>query len=255
MASTLLPLLGLALALGASPAHAAADAQTLLYDLRLDGQQVGTREVVLRYLEDASGREVRLIESYTELQAPIAGRTYSFANRATARVEAVKTSFTSSVSEDGQVREVQARQRSDGTWKVSVIEDGELKQAELLRGQADLSSLQLLDPVGHRELTTRSRASVLTAETGTILSGLVEDLGEGVLTLGQDAVAVHRWSWTPATGRVELSWSMDGLLVGYDSAFMGRTLQARLRDAPTARAFGEIEAVAPVIDAVTEQEL
>ncbi|NOY26985.1 MAG: hypothetical protein GXP62_14035 [Oligoflexia bacterium] len=240
---------------GTSAGASADDTQTLLYDLNLDGQHVGTRQVTLTYQHDAAGREVRQIESFTELQATVLGQTYHFANRASARVGTVKTSFTSSVSENGQVREIQARQRNDGSWRVSVVEDGKLMQTDLPRGQADLCSLQLLDPIGHRELTTRTRASVLAAETGTIMSGLVEDLGEGTLSLGQDTVAVHRWSWTPKSGRVELAWSMDGLLVSTDSTLLGRPLRARLRAAPVARAYGEVQALTPVVGDVAEQEL
>lgn len=249
MVSLLPVLLGLVL-----PALADGE-QSLLYDLQMDGQHIGTRHVTLRFLSAEDGGEVRVIESYTELEAPIAGGTYAFANRATARVEAASTGFTSSVSDDGKVSEVQARQRSDGTWKVTVIEGREVKQATLPRGQVDLSSLQLLDPVGHRELTARSRASVLAAETGTVLSGPVEDLGEASLSIGGDTISVHRWAWTPTAGRVELAWSMDGVLVSYDSAFMGKALQARLREVPPSRTFGEIEAVAPVVEDVAEQEL
>ena len=250
MPSLLLSLLGLVL-----PALATGE-QVLLYDLSLDGQRVGTRHVTLRSLQAEDGGEVRVIESYTELEASIAGQTLDFANRATARVETATTSFTSSVSEGGQVREVQARQRSDGTWKVTVIEGSEVKQATLPRGQVDLSSMQLLDPVAHRELTARARASVLAVETGTLFSGLVEDLGEGQIELSDGAVSVHRWAWSPSSLRMELAWSQDGVLVAYDSQVLGRTVQARLRQVPAARSYGDIELVAPVIDqGLAEQEL
>jgi len=258
MSSLLLPVLSLFLLCVAAPALAAGsaqDAQTLLYDLDLDGQHVGTRQVTITFLQDRSGREARLIESYTELQATVLGRSLRFVSRASARVEAVKTSFTSSVSEDDVVREIQGHQRSDGSWRVSVVEGGQLKQTDLARGQADLCSLQLLDPVGHRELTTRTRASVLTVETGAIYTGEVTDLGEGTVALGPDTVTVHRWSWAPPAGPVELAWSMDGLLVSYGTVLLGRTLDAHLRGVPSARAYGDAVVVEPVIGDVAEQEL
>lgn len=258
MLSLLIPLLAAlspaALALE-TPSLDRIDSQTLLYDLRVGDRAVGTREVKLSWMATDSG-EVRLIESYTELQVPLPTGEFSFVQRASARVSNRDASFTSTVSENGRLREVQARQRSSGAWKVTVIEDGELKQGTLEAGQVDLCSLELLDPVRHGELTGRARAEVLAAETGTLLAGAVQDLGEGTVTLGGQSVPVHRWSWTPTAGPVELAWSLDGVLVSYTSQWMGKELKAVLREPPPERSFGDIGSVPTVIDAgVAEQEL
>lgn len=229
--------------------------QTLLYDLRAGDTPVGTREVTLRYL-DRDGAEVRLVESYTELQLSLPTGPFSYVQRASARFTSRDASFTSTVSENGKLREVQARQRSSGTWSVTVIEEGELKQATLEPGQVDLSSLELLDPVRHLELTSRPRAEVLAAETGTLMAGAVQDLGEDTVRLDGQDIAVHRWSWSPTVGSIELAWSLDGVLVRYSSQWLGKELQAQLRQAPEARSFGEISSVPTVIDdGVSEQEL
>ncbi len=228
--------------------------QELVYDLRLGNRVVGSREVTLRYLDTGNG-VVRVIESYTALETNVAGAAVSYANRASARVETRGASFTSSVSENGRIREVQARQRRDGSWKVTIIEDGQLATTTLRADQVDLSSLELLDPVRHRELTERPRAEVLAAETGTLLAGTVEDLGEGTLTVGGQDIAVHRWAWSPAAGRHQLAWSLDGLLVAYDATWMGSTLSAVLREPPPARSYGEIGPVPDVVEDVSELEL
>lgn len=228
--------------------------QVLSYDLRLDGTSVGTRDVTLRFLRQDDGREVRLVESYLRIETTLLGKPVRFVNRASGR-SGTAGGFTSSVDENGSIREVQAHQRSDGSWRVTVIDGGKVSQGTLAPGQVSLTSLGLLDPVGYRDLTGRSQASLLAAETGTLLSGTVEDLGEATLQLGGTRVQVNRWAWTSEAGRVELSWTEEGVLAAWRSSFMGRPLEGVLKQAPPARTYGSIEALAPIIDEVSEQEL
>ena len=136
-----------------------------------------------------------------------------------------------------------------------MLEQGEIKQTTLPASSVQLSSLELVDPVRHRELTGRARAEVLAAETGTLLVGLVADLGEGTVEVGGQALPVHRWQWSPAAGQVELAWTPEGILVAYETDWMGMELSARLRAAPEARSFGEIGTIPDVVDEVGESEL
>ncbi len=236
-----------------APAQAS-DSQALVYDLSVGGRAVGSREVTINYL-DVDGAAVRVIESYTAFDVQVAGVPFSYVNRASVRVDARGAAFTSSVSENGELREVQARSRRDGSWTVTVLEDGTRAATRLSPGDVDLCSLELLDPIRHEELTARPRAELLAAETGTLLAGQVEDLGESSLDIGGSAVPVHRWAWTPPTGRVELAWSLDGLLVSYETAWMGKKLGARLRALPSPRSFGEIGPIGGVVEGVAEEEL
>lgn len=256
----LAPVLPAALLLAPGPAHAddsphQADTDTweLVYDLRLGDEAVGSRTVTVRWL----GEDRRIIESYTELSAPLpAGGTWTMTQRASATTDTASASFTSSVDEAGTVREVQGRQRRDGRWTVAVVGGGDVRQDTVPAGRIDLSSLELLDPVRHRELTGRSRATVLAAETGTLLSGTVTDLGETRRTIDGQVVPVHAWTWAPESGPVTLSWSLDGVLVAYESQWMGRTLSAELRDPPPRRRLGEVDPVGDVIErGIVEEEL
>jgi len=237
------------------PALAAPGDQELVYDLRVGDQSVGTRTVSIRFLDGADAAGVEVIESYTQIDTTLMGTPLHFENRASAQLDAGTSSFVSSVDENGHLREIQARQRRDGVWKVTVIEDKAVKQADLPRGQVDLSTLQLLDLQAARDLTARARASVLLAETGTVMSGQVDDLGEGTVDVAGQSLPVHRWAWSPALGRMELAWSMDGVLVSYQAPWMGRTLQAKLRSVPAPRSWGQVEPVSAATGGMSEQEL
>ncbi|MCB9780499.1 MAG: hypothetical protein H6742_18175 [Alphaproteobacteria bacterium] len=251
--SLLLPAALLASPLAAAQDPSAPEAWDLTYDLRVGEQPVGTRTVTITFLPN----DRRIIESYTELAVGLPGAAqWTMVHRASATTSAAGASFTSSVDENGTVREVQGRQRRDGSWMVSVVEGGTVRQDTVAAGRIDLSSLELLDPVRRRELTGRGTAGVLAAETGTLLSGPVQHRDEGVRTIGGQAVPVDVWTWTPESGAVTLSWSLDGVLVGYESAWMGKKLQAVLRDPPPRASLGDVAPVGDVIaQDVVEQEL
>lgn len=244
----LLPLLLSTLALAGS------GEQALAYDLRIDGKTVGSREVTVRFVRQENGREVRLVESYTNIETTVLGKPVRFVNRASGR-SGSSGGFTSSVDENGHIREVQALQRSDGSWRVTVIEGGRVNQGTLGAGQVSMTSLGLMDPVGYRDLTGNTQVHMLAAETGTLLSGTVESLGESTLQLGPTRLQVNRWAWTSEAGRVELAWTEEGVLASWQSSFMGRPVEGILREAPAARSYGNIEAIAPALGGVSEQEL
>lgn len=213
--------------------------QTLTYDLTMDGKHIGQRELTLRYIQTSTG-EVRILETYTELNASAAGQTWTLKNRATLKAGGTP-GFTSNIEENGKLREVQGRMLPDRRWLVTVTEGGKTQTWTLRASEINLSSLDLLDPSRHALLLDNRTANVLVAETGGVLPGPVEDLGEGTLTIGGEEVPVHRAAWTPETGRMELAWSMDGLLLSYETQVLGRKLKAQVTEVPPPPTFGTVE--------------
>lgn len=243
----------LALSLFALIASALAGEQSLRYSLSLDGKSVGHRDVTVRYLPAGAG-EVRILETWTEIDATLAGAPVRWRNRATAKAGVGAPGFTSSLDENGTLREVQARVLPDRRWQVTVVDQGESKTWTLRGGEVTLSSLDLLDPQRHLLLTDgRASASLLMAEAGNVLTGAVEDLGDGRVKVGGEEVEVHRWAFTPDTGRIELAWTADGTLVSYQMSWMGKRLTGVLDALPPPPEFGEIQ-IAPGLGGGFEEE-
>lgn len=216
--------------------------QKLNYALTMDGKTIGQRTLTLRYLQTSSG-EVRILETYTELSASVAGKAWTLKNRATLKAGG-SPGFTSNIEENGALREVQGRMLPDRRWLVTVTEHGKTQTWTLRASEVTLSSLDLFDPMRHSLMQGGSIVNMLVAETGGIEPGPVEDLGEGTVTIGGESIPVRRVAWTPESGRMELAWSSDGLLVSYKTQVLGRTLEARLTELPPPPTFGEIEAPA-----------
>ena len=203
-----------------------ADEQTLRYELSLDGQKVGSREVKLRYLPpdpELGGFETRVIESVLTLDAAHGG-----------------SSFTCAVKENGVAREVQGRRNRDLTWTVTTVTAQGAVSKELRSSEAALSSLDLLDPTSHLRLLDGPDAAVLIAESGDALRGPVSDLGEGTVSAGGQLLSAHRYAWGPTAARSTFAYGQDGLLLAYEMAFAGHTLRATLAAPPTPRDFGDV---------------
>jgi len=232
----MLPLL---LSLLALCADALAGEQRLTYDLSLDGSRVGTRELTVRYLQTGNG-EIRILESYTDLHVNIAGTAHTFKSRSTAKAGGTP-SFSSSIEQDGHLAEIQGRQLSDRRWMVTIAEDGEVKTWYYRPSEVTLTSLDLLDPNRHRLLLDGPTAGVLAAETGTVVSGAVKDLGEASLRVGDQEVSVQRAIWSPDSGAMQMSWSSDGLLLSYETSILGKRVTATVTELPAPASFGTVE--------------
>ena len=233
-----------ALLLTTATAHAQDAEQKLVFDLVVGGAVVGHRDVTIRYLQpsSATGKESRLITTWTELDARAGAWVVKLQNRSSGHITPIDSSFTSSLSINGKVSEVQGRTLEDGRWQMHGVFDRRLQKWEVRRTEVDLSSIDLLDPVRSKQVAGMSRLRVLSAESGQIMTGLLEDLGEDVLTVGGREVVVHRYAWTPPEGRFELAWSEDGLLLDWSVSAKGQTIDARIRELPPPRAYGSIEA-------------
>lgn len=234
--------------------------QAITYDLTIGGQRVGQRDVTIRHIppDDIVPYESRIIESYQQVQAQVAGRRIEHTSRITARASEDSSNFVASIDENGTVREVQGRQLSDGRWTVVEVSRGSQKTWDYRRTEVNLSTMDFLDPERHRLLSDDATAGVLVAESGQVLTGSVTDLGEDALTIAGTTVPVQRLAWTPEAGKVELSWTLDGWLVAYEIGFMGQALHAQARQAPEPRTFGEIEITTTITGAaspVYEEEL
>mgnify|MGYP001808283695 CR=1 FL=1 len=231
------------------------DTQSITYDLVMSGSVVGHRELSIRYLdphEDQEG-EVRILESWTEIDARIRGLPVQIRNRATARATDSRGSFSSSMSINGSIEEIQGRQLPDGQWQLTRVRENQIAEQLIRRTEVDLSSLDLFDPVRGNLFVAPGPVGVVSVETGLLLRGPVEDLGEEELTIDGQTVLVNRWGFDSDEGRVELSRSIEGLILGWTMNIEGEELRATARSVPPERSF---DTIAPLFgEQVLEEEL
>jgi hypothetical protein len=231
-----------------------ADEQTLRYQLLAQDRPVGSRDVTIKYIPTRGG-ELRLLEAWTSFVLPIPKGTFRYEQRLGARFGGDR-SFVASMSLDGEVREVQARQGVDGAWSISRASAAGAYDEQLPIEAVDLISSEIFDGErALRALQSGDQLALLSAETGTVLTGPVTDLGPGTMAVGPDEVEVLRYRFEPPEGTMTLAYSRDGWLVAYDYQVLGLLVGARLQKLPPARSFDTVLDGSLTVDTVQEEAL
>jgi hypothetical protein len=210
-------------------ASAADREHTLVWDIAVNGQPVGTRNLVVRYLGEGGSR---ILESYTAIEGQVGPTRLRWRQRMTAHVDPREpASFHSVIDNDGTPIEIQGRW-TPSAWVVTTLASGRPRTVELPLTRVDLSTADLFDPDSRLTLSHFDDARILSAETGEVLSGPVQSLGVREVTIAGKPVSVTSYAWTGPQGRWELSYSADGFLVRSVSQLLGVTLEATLREPP-----------------------
>lgn len=204
---------------------------TLVWNLSVAGQPVGTRQLTVRYIEGDAGTN-RILESYTDLAGRLGPLDVRYRQRMTAHVDAREpAAFHSVIDQNGAGVEVQGRW-TPSAWIVTQTGNGRSRTTEMPLTRIDLSTADLMDPYSRLPLSRFDEARILSAETGDVLVGPVEKLGVSEVKIGGQTVQVSGYAWTSPMGRSEFRYSADGFLVSYVTQLLGVEIAAVLQDPP-----------------------
>jgi hypothetical protein len=81
---------------------------------------------------------------------------------------------------------------------------------------------------------------VLSAESGSVISGTLEARGLENVVVGGEVLAAQSWVWHAGEGDVDLYYGPHGHLLKYSIDVLGQTLEATLSEAPSARSYEEL---------------
>ncbi len=224
--------------------------QHLVYDLSVNGEPVGTREVTLRYYTRVTG-ERRVVEAVTHvalLNKSLDARTVGQSNPRGA-------TFSTAASINGDTLHVQGVQLPEGDWRLELA-DGKTVNEQLVRGTTVFTSVDLIDPGRTSTLAGAGAGSMVFAETGDVVTGT---LGAGVaatVSVGSQRVPVTRYSFV-VNGGSQARFDIDGegLLIGSEMTWFGVPMTATLRALPPARDFGVVETTDAMGSRVGEEGL
>ena len=236
--------------LAAWPASARAAApaeQELTFQLLWQGRPAGTHTTTVRHYapKTPGGEETRIIESFEDIQSPDLPEASWRRTRSTARAKGTTLSFTSVTelgpSGSGRVTEVNGRRGSDGAWTLHITRGQATETLNLRRSQADLCTLDLLDPILHERMVGRGVVRLLDVTTGEVLDGTARDEGELAVEIAGQSAAVRRYSMEANGQLLQWDWNLEGILVHYDTRLDGGPLTAMPELLPALRSWGTIE--------------
>ena len=147
--------------------------------------------------------------------------------------------FTSSLSENGRLSQIQLV-ASSGGWSVNHARDGVGWSVPLPESAVDATSMTLVDPGASGFLDGRRGLRVLSAESGTVISGSLEDLGQQTVVIGGEVLSAQSWVWHAGAGDVLLYYGPHGHLLKYSLAVFGQTLDATLSEVPSERSYEDL---------------
>jgi hypothetical protein len=225
------------LAICASP-NSKAETEELRYELTFQGQPVGERVVSVRWLF-TDDRDNRIITSWTDFSISLPLQSFSFQERMSGLGGVEPMGFTSSLSENGRLSQIQLV-ASSGGWSVNHARDGVGWSVPLPESAVDATSMTLVDPGAAGFLEGRNGLRVLSAESGTVISGSLDSLGPQTVVIGGEAVSAQSWVWHAGEGDVQLYYGPHGHLLKYSVDVFGQTLNATLSEAPRARSYEDM---------------
>jgi hypothetical protein len=233
----------------ASPARAEALAdQEVSYTLFYQGKPAGTHTVKIRHYaaKTPGDPETRILESYEDIRGADIPEALWQRSRATARAKGQTLTFTvvteTGAPGSGRVTEVNGKRNFDGSWVLNTIRGPASETQELRRSQADLCTLDLLDPLLHEKLLDRPTVRMIDARTGAVLEGTVSDMGETAAEVAGQSMAVKRVGFDTAGHTWTWDWNLEGVLLQYDVRLGDGPLTARAESAPPLRTWGEVDA-------------
>ncbi len=207
----------------ASPAIAG-ESHTYGYRLVVDGAPVGERTVTVRYLDD----DVRLLEAHTTLGLTVGREAIAFEQRLGGRGRRTTGGFVAS-NREGQVRsQVQLVEHEGGWTRVKVDPWGE-EIDELPWAAFDETSLSLLDPGVTRRFQGLSTLRVLSAETGDVLSGPLEEVGSKTIVVDGEPTEATAYVWQPqGLGNLTLVYGHRGHLLAWSWSYFGVVVKGQI---------------------------
>ena len=221
-------------------ATASAVEQSLVYDLTLAGEPVGSRTVKIRYISptehDSSARQ---IESFTEVNMTITGKSIKYQQHATAKFTDYKTQFVSIVAVNEKNYELQGKSRSNQSWVIhEILPSGVLKQ-EYSSTDVQSISLALFDP-GQTNKWSEGYQSFYQIETGDVWSGEWHSEKETSISNNGEIVHGREARFHSSKGDMVMGWSTEGIVLNWQLKILGVTLDATLRNLPANPDFGDV---------------
>jgi hypothetical protein len=237
-------------------ALASTGTQNISYSVHLNGEKIGVREVTIRYLpaSEFQPQGGRVIESWTDLNVVIAGKSQSYRNRVTAQISPSSYQFVSSIGLNGDLLEVQGRRLSSGRWLVNEISTKGKSTSEYRSSEVHNISVALFDPEQTDDWQPNRSQGIFYTEAGDRWVGEWSEGSAIVFQRNGTEISATEHIFQSDKGKLTAVWDDNGLLLSWGAVILGVEVKGEIDTLPEAPDFGNIE-VLPTFGTVQEKEL
>ena len=221
----------------------AQSSQSLVYDLTYKGQPVGIREITIQYLPatENSPHGSRMLESWTEFEAVVAGKKIVYKQRATGHFSDRKSRFVSAVTVNDQHFELQGKQERGEGWTIHEINSKGVTSTEYKAYEVNDISLALFDPGQSESWQDKSLTKIYHVEMGEVWMGEWIELQDVQVTTIKETVTGKQLRYHSPDGELDAAWSDTGIVIDWTLRVLGVELEADIRNIPELPQFGNIE--------------
>jgi hypothetical protein len=237
------------LALLLLPAAWSAD-QTLSYDVLLNGQPAGTRELTIQYFERPDG-ERRVVQLVSNLKLG----SDAWHIRATGSSGPHGAAFTSSMDHNGDLSQDQGIQLPGGGWKVTVTDHSGNRASVFSATDARISSIDLFDPGRTWLLGTPGPYGILLAESGDAVGGQMADPQDLTVPIAGSPCSARHYALSGPGGNATFDVDQNGLLLRSEVMWLGMRVVSILHQAPDARTVDQVQTIDQMGSGVQETPL
>ncbi|MBM4390962.1 MAG: hypothetical protein FJ090_07545 [Deltaproteobacteria bacterium] len=229
---------------------AVAEEQRVVYDVFIGKEDVGDRELAIRYLPRDDG-ERRVISLVSTATTPLG----AMSARASAQSGPRGASFTTSQKLGESLSQVQGVLLPDGGWQIVRSDATGVYESTLSAEQVRMTTLDVYDPGRARLLTVPGRIHLLVAETAEMADGNLLAPEEVSVKIDGKTITATRCTIEEDGEKFNFYFDAEMVLLRSDFYLYGAQITTKVRTLPEPRNYGTIEAIASPGAGIKEAEL
>ena len=216
-------------------------AQSFVYKVLQNGEQVGHRNVVITYLPSSKKQPdgATKVEIDSDITLSIAGRSVRYQQKGVGVFSKRRSNFVVSNNVDGMLTEFQGKRSISGLWSVHSIYEGSFTRLEYSPLQVQETSMELFIP--EQKMENDSFDCMMIDGTEILIQNSVwkESRKGGFSEIKKDDIEKNL-EVVIENNDINSVWNKDGYLLGANVNILGMKFSMILEDIPKERYFGDI---------------
>jgi len=204
---------------------------TYTWTIRFNGIPIGEQVLTISYDHNDKGLE-RVMRSTTTIDASPVDFDYQYQQILAGRATNEPAAFNASFNLGGTTGGCEVRWADSGIYVTHIDDEGKATDEVLPSTAANLSTIDLFDPLSHVALSRFESVSVLSAQTGRVWHSEVRRMGPTEVIIDGTKLLTEGLVVHSPDGRQAYYYTADGIPVRYEYYVQGRLFEAKLSTLP-----------------------
>ena len=216
-------------------------AQSFVYKVLQNGEQVGQRNVVITYLPSSKKQPdgATQVEIDSNVTLNIAGRSVRYQQKGIGVFSKRRSNFVVSNNVDGMLTEIQGKRSISGLWTVYSIYEGSFTKLEYSPLQVQETSMELFIP--DQKIESDPFDCMIVDGTEIVIQNSVWKKSKKKSFAGVDKNRIeNNLNVVIENNNINSVWSKDGYLLGANVNILGMRFSMILENIPKERYFGDV---------------